>query len=656
MTKFWKPLLAIALICALALAGLGLAAQSPAAAAQAERADEFRAVWVATVYRLDYPSQATTDPAVLKRDADAILQGCVDMGMNAVILQVRPSADALYPSELYPWSKYLTGAQGTAPKNGFDPLAYWVERAHALGLELHAWVNPFRITKGGAAEFQALTADHPAKLHPDWVVEYEGDYYFNPGLPEVREYIVRGAEELARKYDIDGIHLDDYFYPGSGFADGAAYAKYGKGFSNIGDWRRDNVNQLVKTLGERIHAIDPGLSYGISPSGVWADKSSLPQGSNTTGGYESYYASYADSRKWVKEGWIDYICPQIYWYIGHKSMDYATVARWWADTVKGTGVSLYIGMADYLAGNSDPKSPWYGTTAIERQLALNDTLPQVAGEAHFRYRLMAENLAQSRGIDAAFLRAEELLHRWPGCDRLTISLAMTLNGLFFTLGVAEPEPYERRLEPLYRALADSEEPDIRDQALHLLIGRHMRREEYAAAEELLSALSDRWPHRDALQAGLLRRTGRGEEAAELWERRLLNAATEVYESLVSLQELALQAERLEDGARLAALIEETVERYALIPGVASSGRLQQAAAEGDKTAALSALRDMLEALNRSWDGGGLYPHLLPGTQVAVGSVLLPGLLLELQREPELAFLQDEPEFQALLKRYGGGTH
>lgn len=189
-------------------------------------------------------------------------------------------------------------------------------------------------------------------------------------------------------------------------------------------------------------------------------------------------------------------------------------------------------------------------------------------------------LAQSRGIDAAFLRAEELLHRWPGCDRLTISLAMTLNGLFFTLGVAEPEPYERRLEPLYRALADSEEPDIRDQALHLLIGRHMRREEYAAAEELLSSLSDRWPHRDALQAGLLRRTGRGEEAAELWERRLLNAATEVYESLVSLQELALQAERLEDGARLAALIEETVERYALIPGVASSGRLQQAGRGG----------------------------------------------------------------------------
>ena len=184
-------------------------------------------------------------------------------------------AGRLYPSELYPWSKYLTGTQGTAPKNGFDPLAYWVERAHALGLELHAWVNPFRITKGGAAEFQALTADHPAKLHPDWVVEYEGDYYFNPGLPEVREYIVRGAEELARKYDIDGIHLDDYFYPGSGFADGA-YAKYGKGLFQHRRLAPGQCQPAGQDTGERIHAIDPGLSYGISPSGVWADRQPAP--------------------------------------------------------------------------------------------------------------------------------------------------------------------------------------------------------------------------------------------------------------------------------------------------------------------------------------------------------------------------------------------
>lgn len=180
---------------------------------------------------------------------------------------------------------------------------------------------------------------------------------WTPGLPEVRELVVQGAEELARNYDVDGIHLDDYFYPGSDFDDAAAFDRYGGSFSNVGDWRRENVNQLVKALGERLHAIRPELAYGISPSGVWADSRSIPGGSRTTGGYESYYAAYADSRKWVKEGWIDYICPQIYWYIGHKTMDYAAIARWWADTVEGTGVSLYIGMADYQAGKSDPADP-----------------------------------------------------------------------------------------------------------------------------------------------------------------------------------------------------------------------------------------------------------------------------------------------------------
>ena len=377
-------------------------ADSQAASAAPAAAKEFRGMWVATVYNLDYPSRATTSPATLKQEADAILQECLEMGMNAVILQVRPSSDALYPSRIFPWSKYLTGTQGKAPSGGFDPLAYWVERAHALGLELHAWLNPFRVTKGGEAEYAALSPDNPAVLHPEWVVEYQGDRYFNPGLPEVRELVIQGAEELVRNYDIDGIHLDDYFYPGSDFRDEDAYAKYGKGFSSRGDWRRENVNKLVKELGERLHAIDPALSYGISPSGVWADRSSRPEGSNTTGGYESYYAAYADSRKWVKEGWIDYICPQIYWYIGHKKMDYATVARWWADTVKGTGVSLYIGMADYLAGSSDPKDPWYGTEAIEAQLELNDTLPQVAGEVHFRYKLIADNPALTALYQTAY--------------------------------------------------------------------------------------------------------------------------------------------------------------------------------------------------------------------------------------------------------------
>lgn len=391
MTKIWKFVVAIVLICALALAGMAIRTQTSAGKNEVKNPGQFRAVWVSTAYRLDYPSKATTDPAVLKADADRILKNCADMGMTAVILQVRPSADALYPSAYFPWSADLTGRQGQAPADGFDPLAYWVEQAHELGLELHAWINPFRVTKGGQSEYNSLTADHPAKVHPDWVVEYDGKFYFNPGLPEVREYIIQSAEELARNYDIDGIHLDDYFYPGTNFDDADTYAQYGGSFSDIGDWRRDNVNQLVKELGERLHAIDPDLSYGISPSGVWADKSSQSQGSNTTGGFESYSASYADSRKWVKEEWVDYICPQVYWYIGHPSMDYETIVKWWADVVKGTGVSLYIGMADYQAGNTDPASPWYGVEAIRQQLELNETIAQVDGEVHFRYQFLAQN-------------------------------------------------------------------------------------------------------------------------------------------------------------------------------------------------------------------------------------------------------------------------
>ena len=406
MTKLWKLAVAAVLICALVLVGMTIRTQTSAGQGEAKNPDQFRAVWVSTVYRLDYPSKATTDPAVLKADADQILQICADLGMTAVILQVRPSADALYPSNYYPWSADLTGRQGQAPADGFDPLEYWVEQAHALGLELHAWINPFRVTKGGQSEYDSLTADHPAKVHPDWVVEYDGKYYFDPGLPDVREYIIQSAEELARNYDIDGIHLDDYFYPGANFDDGDTYAQYGSNFSDVGDWRRDNVNQLVKALGERLRAIDPELSYGISPSGVWADRSSQSQGSNTTGGFESYYASYADSRKWVKEGWIDYICPQVYWYIGHSSMDYETIVKWWADTVKGTGVSLYIGMADYQAGNTDPTSPWYGVEAIRQQLALNETIPQIDGEVHFRYQFLEEN-TQLQALYREFYHSEQ---------------------------------------------------------------------------------------------------------------------------------------------------------------------------------------------------------------------------------------------------------
>lgn len=381
----------IAKRCAVLLLAALLLSAPAAALADDPLRKELRAVWVSSVYNLDYPSKPTADPKTLKAEADAILKTCADLGMTAVFLQVRPSCDALYPSQYYPWSKYLTGVAGTAPSGGFDPLKYWVDEAHALGLELHAWVNPFRITKGGAEELAALPKNSPAVLHPDWVVEFDENYYLNPGLPEVRELVIKGAEELVKNYDIDGVHLDDYFYPGKSFDDATAFARYGGGVGDIGNWRRDNVNQLIRDLDKRLHAADPEISFGVSPSGVWRDKKSDAKGSATTGGYESYDYAYADSRKWVKEGWVDYICPQVYWYVGHKSMDYRAIANWWADVVKGTGVKLYIGMADYMADDGKAGSPWETVDSLRSQLTLNRDLSQISGEVHFRYQFLAKN-------------------------------------------------------------------------------------------------------------------------------------------------------------------------------------------------------------------------------------------------------------------------
>ena len=351
--------------------------------------DEMRGIWVSTVYSLDYPESATVDDEELRRQADEILDSSKAMGMNAVFLQVRPSADAFYESDYYPWSRYLSGTQGLAPENGFDPLKYWVEAAHERGMELHAWINPYRVTRSGESEYQALSADNPARQHPEWLIKYDGNYYFDPALPEVRRLVTDGALEIVNNYDVDGIHLDDYFYPGQDFADQASYEKYGSGFSDIGDFRRDNVNQLIRMLDEELHAADSDLSFGVSPSGIWANKSTLPEGSDTAG-TESYSRYYADSVYWAEAGIVDYLAPQIYWNIGYSIADYQILANWWSDMLEGTGVKLYIGMADYKAAEAagDPSSAWYGTAELERQMKLNRSISGISGEIHFRYRLI----------------------------------------------------------------------------------------------------------------------------------------------------------------------------------------------------------------------------------------------------------------------------
>lgn len=371
-------LLALVLACVLTLVTPAFAAGTPSASG------EMRGVWVSSVYNLDYPSSPTTDPDKLKAEADEILDNCVKWGLNAVFLQVRPSGDALYKSDLFPWSKYLTGSVGTAPQGGFDPLGYWVEAAHKRGLELHAWINPYRITRSKDTEWNSLPNTHPAKMNPDWVVKYsDGNYYFDPGIPEVRDLVTRGAVEIVQNYDVDGLHMDDYFYPGTDFNDAATYQKYGSSFSNIADFRRDSVNQLVAQLDTAVHNIDPDIQFGISPSGIWANKSTDPRGSDTNGS-EHYVSSYADSLYWIENGLVDYIIPQIYWEIGHKLADFATLADWWNDAVAGSDVHLYIGMGAYRCADN-PTGVWTTTDPLFDSLAYLENKDNVGGCVFFRY-------------------------------------------------------------------------------------------------------------------------------------------------------------------------------------------------------------------------------------------------------------------------------
>lgn len=375
MKKIW-----LSLICIFLLISTG----------QAYVSDDMRGVWVASVYNLDYPSKGTISSWTLKEEAIKILDNVHSMGLNAVFLQVRPSADAFYPSTIFPWSEYLTGRNGLAPENNFDPLEFWVEEAHKRGIELHAWINPYRITKDGDKEYAELSKDSPAKRYPEYVVRHsDGNYYFNPGIPEVRKLVVDGALEIVRNYDVDGIHMDDYFYPGTNFDDSITYQKYDAGFS-LEDWRRNNVDLLIQELNTELHKVDNDISFGISPFGIWANAKNNPLGSNTNG-TESYYSHYADTRKWALNEWIDYIAPQIYWEVGHKSADYKALFDWWTKILKDSDTKLYIGLADYRSVESKKTSVWYNGKEIKQQLAMNDTSKVVAGEIHYRYSsLMSE--------------------------------------------------------------------------------------------------------------------------------------------------------------------------------------------------------------------------------------------------------------------------
>lgn len=363
-----------------------------------------KGVWAATLYSMDYPSKATPNADALRRDADKLIDDAEKHGYNALFLQVRPTGDALYRSKIYPWSKYLTGEQGLAPSDDFDPLEYIVKTAHEKGIAVHAWLNPYRLT-ASEGDNDKQCAESIVKKFPNLAVKHtDGKLYLNPGEPQSIRLVVDGAVELAKNYDIDGIHIDDYFYPSSAFPDGDTFTKYGGSFRDIGDWRRDNTTRLVRELKTAIKAVKPDILFSVSPSGIWANKASHPEGSDTSG-RQAYYDYYADTRLWVKEELVDIIIPQIYWNIGYSVADFEILAKWWSDVVRGTKVALCIGQGVYRAADeTDSTSPWYGQKGfkeLERQLGMIKTLDGCNGFVQYRLGSVLQNEELSRFLAEA---------------------------------------------------------------------------------------------------------------------------------------------------------------------------------------------------------------------------------------------------------------
>ncbi|SEG81622.1 Uncharacterized lipoprotein YddW, UPF0748 family [Thermomonospora echinospora] len=384
--------------------GRGAHAQAPVAVGGAEcttvkapgdsRGRQLRGMWIATVSDLDWPGSPADSVERKKADYRRLLDGARQVGLNAVFVQVRPAADAFYDSPYEPWSQWIAGKQGRDP--GFDVLDFFVKEAHARNLEFHAWFNPYRVSL--RADRGKLHPDNPARRNPSWVREYDGKLWYDPGLPQVQELATKVVLDVVNKYDIDAVHFDDYFYPypsGGDFPDKATHAKYGRGKSKAA-WRRANVDALVRGLHKKVHEAKPHVRFGISPFGVWRNRTSDPGGSATKA-LQSYDDVYADTRKWVKEGWVDYITPQLYWNIGNSAADYRTLVEWWARQVRGTGVELTIGQASYRVGEAG-----FGASELSKHLTLNARHPEVRGDVYFS----ATDLVGNRGGATARLRKD----------------------------------------------------------------------------------------------------------------------------------------------------------------------------------------------------------------------------------------------------------
>ncbi len=348
---------------------------------------EFRGVWIATVANIDWPISGTDPYEKQKRDFLAILDYYKNLNFNAVIVQVRTAGDAFYPSNLAPWSKYLTGKQGKAPNTTENPLTWMIQEAHARGLEFHAWLNPYRATMN--LETAELSPEHDFNKHRNWMLKYDTKWYYDPGLPEVKNHLLAVIKEIVDNYDVDAIHFDDYFYPYRvpklDFPDKASYNKYKKPGQSQEDWRRQNVNELIFALNQTIKASKPWVQFGISPFGVWRNQDKDPKGSPTRAGQTNYDDLFADVLLWMKNGWIDYLIPQLYWSMEHPLASHRKLNDWWSNNSFGT--NIYIGNGPYKI-REDSDVAWKNPREINTQVSYTRTLPQIQGNAFFSAKSM----------------------------------------------------------------------------------------------------------------------------------------------------------------------------------------------------------------------------------------------------------------------------
>lgn len=361
--------------------------------AQHQPKREMRAVWIATVANIDWPSKSDLPVEVQKKEMTELLDLAKEYNMNTVVFQIRPCADAFYNSPYEPWSQWLTGEQGKAPFPYYDPLEFTISECRKRGIDVHVWLNPYRALRDTAKNTSA--PNHITNTRPEWFLTYGNTKYFNPGLQETRDFVSTIVSDIVRCYEIDAIHMDDYFYPyriaNREFPDDKAFADNPRGFGpdQRDDWRRNNVDLIIKQIHDSIRAIKPWVEFGISPFGVWRNSDKDPAGSKTKAGQTNYDDLYADILKWQREGWIDYVVPQIYWHIGKEVADYAVIAEWWSRN--SYGCPVYVGQAPYRIDKKSKEKEWRKSKEIIKQLELNRQYPNISGSMYFSAKFMRSN-------------------------------------------------------------------------------------------------------------------------------------------------------------------------------------------------------------------------------------------------------------------------